>query len=89
MTTCVCGRPRWRRSARVKAPNLSARLSDAIGACGLRRARDSAARLIGEHRIEGALPRLVAAYERGQSDATYVARAAAIEAAGRVHRRAT
>ena len=68
---------------RVKAPNLGTRLANAIVDPDFA-VRAAAARLLAEHRIEGALPRLVAAYERGQSDATYTARAAAIEAAGRI-----
>lgn len=42
--------------------------------------RGTAARLIGKTKPEGGVARLVAAYARGQSDAAYGARAAALEA---------
>ncbi len=65
--------------ARVKAPTLATRLFDALGAPDFA-VRATAARLIGETKPEGGVPRLVAAYERADSDSTYVARVAALQA---------
>ena len=42
--------------------------------------RETAARLLGEAKVEGAVPALRSAYDAGTADATYGARAAAVEA---------
>ncbi|MCC7008677.1 MAG: HEAT repeat domain-containing protein [Acidobacteria bacterium] len=63
----------------VKPPDLGARLLTALQAADFVE-RATAARLIGEIELEGAVPHLVTAYDRGQSDAAYSARAAALGA---------
>src|SRR5262249_31430161 len=68
--------------ARVDAPNLGERLFAALDAPDFA-VRATAARLIGEKRIAGGLAKLSAAYTRGQSDATYVARESALAAMAR------
>jgi HEAT repeat protein/cyclophilin family peptidyl-prolyl cis-trans isomerase len=68
--------------AAVKAPGVAAHLFAALEAADFME-RTTAARLVGESRPEGGIPRLVAAYARGQSDSTYAARAAALEALSR------
>ena len=65
--------------ARVEAPDLTKRLFDALEAPDFV-VRATAARLMGERRPEGGGPRLSAAFARGESDASHVARTAAIEA---------
>ena len=65
--------------ARVKAPSLTTRLYEALAAPDFV-VRATAARLVGETKPEGGVPRLVAAYERGDSDATYGGRMAALQA---------
>ena len=64
---------------RVGAPDLDARLLAALEAPDYV-VRSTAARLIGEKKVAGAIPALTRAYERGLSDATFDARAAAIVA---------
>jgi HEAT repeat protein/cyclophilin family peptidyl-prolyl cis-trans isomerase len=65
--------------ATIKASELSERLFAALAADDFV-VRGAAARLLGETKPAGGLPRLVAAYTRGQSDAAYGARASALEA---------
>ncbi|HEY7474447.1 MAG TPA: HEAT repeat domain-containing protein [Vicinamibacterales bacterium] len=65
--------------ARIEASDLTKRLFDALEAPDFV-VRTTAARLMGERRPEGGAPRLSAAYARGEGDAAYGARAAAIEA---------
>jgi cyclophilin family peptidyl-prolyl cis-trans isomerase/HEAT repeat protein len=65
--------------ASVKAKNLSELLFKSLEAPDFME-RAAAARLTGDSRPEGGIPRLVAAYARGQSDAAYAARSAALEA---------
>ena len=65
--------------ARVDAPDLTKRLFDALEAPDFV-VRATAARLMGERKPEGGGPRLSAAYGRGESDASHVARTAALEA---------
>jgi len=66
--------------ARVGSPDLAARLFVALEAPDVA-VRATAARLLGETKPDGALAALLAAYERGLSDAAFDARAAAIAAA--------
>lgn len=65
--------------ARIGAPDLTKRLFDALDAPDFV-VRATAARLMGERRPQGGAPRLAAAFVRGESDAAYAARAAALEA---------
>ena len=65
--------------AAVKAPNLTDLLFKSLEAADFME-RAAAARLVGDSRPEGGVPRLVAAYGRGQGDSAYAARAAALEA---------
>jgi HEAT repeat protein/cyclophilin family peptidyl-prolyl cis-trans isomerase len=65
--------------ARVGAPDLTKRLFDALEAPDFA-VRATAARLMGERRPEGGGPRLSAAFARGETDASHVARTAALEA---------
>ena len=64
--------------ARIDSPTLPAALVAALDTPDYV-VRATAARLIGEKKIDGGATHLVAAYARGQSDVTYVARAAALE----------
>jgi cyclophilin family peptidyl-prolyl cis-trans isomerase/HEAT repeat protein len=64
--------------AKVGAPDLTARLFQALESPDFV-VRATAARLIGESKPDGGLAKLVAAYTRGDADATYVARVAALE----------
>ncbi len=64
--------------AKVGAPDLSAKLFEALDSPDFV-LRATAARLVGESKPDGGLAKLVAAYTRGDSDATYVARVAALE----------
>jgi cyclophilin family peptidyl-prolyl cis-trans isomerase/HEAT repeat protein len=64
--------------AAIHAPDLPARLSAALEAPDFV-LRTTAARLMGEARPEGGAEKLVAAYARASSDATYSARVAALE----------
>ena len=68
--------------AKVGAPDLTARLFEALDAPDFV-LRATAARIVGQSKPEGGVAKLVAAYARGESDATYVARAAALEALAR------
>jgi cyclophilin family peptidyl-prolyl cis-trans isomerase len=63
----------------VNRANAVPRLLDALHAPDFAE-RATAARLIGEVKPEGGVAALVDAYGRGESDATYVARAAALDA---------
>jgi cyclophilin family peptidyl-prolyl cis-trans isomerase/HEAT repeat protein len=65
--------------AAVKAPSLTTRLFAALDAPDFV-VRATAARLIGETRPEGGVSRLVTAYTRAESDVTYTARWAALDA---------
>lgn len=65
--------------ARIEAPDLTKRLFDALEAPDFV-VRATAARLMGERKPQGGAPRLAAAYLRGESDAAYAARTAALEA---------
>jgi HEAT repeat protein/cyclophilin family peptidyl-prolyl cis-trans isomerase len=65
--------------ARVDAPDLTKRLFDALEAPDFA-VRATAARLMGERRPEGGAPRLSAAFARGESDASPIARTAALMA---------
>jgi HEAT repeat protein/cyclophilin family peptidyl-prolyl cis-trans isomerase len=65
--------------ARIEAPDLTKRLFDALDAPDFG-VRATAARLMGERKPQGGAQRLAAAFDRGESDATYSARAAALEA---------
>jgi cyclophilin family peptidyl-prolyl cis-trans isomerase/HEAT repeat protein len=67
---------------RVGAPDLVKRVFDALDAPDFA-VRAAAARLMGDLRPEGGGPRLVAAYARGESDATHAARLAVIESLAR------
>jgi cyclophilin family peptidyl-prolyl cis-trans isomerase/HEAT repeat protein len=64
--------------AAIHAPDLPARLSAALDAPDFV-LRATAARLMGEARTDDGAAKLVAAYARGSSDATYTARVAALE----------
>jgi HEAT repeat protein/cyclophilin family peptidyl-prolyl cis-trans isomerase len=65
--------------ARVGAPDLGKRLFEALEAPDVH-LRATAARLMGEQKIEGGAARLAAAYSRAETDPSYVARAAVIDA---------
>ena len=65
--------------ARIEAPDLTRRLFDALEAPDFV-VRATAARLMGERKPQAGAPRLAAAYLRGESDAAYAARTAALEA---------
>jgi cyclophilin family peptidyl-prolyl cis-trans isomerase/HEAT repeat protein len=67
---------------RIGAPDLPRRLFDALAAPDFV-VRSTAADLVGELKPEGGAARLVTAYERGDSDATYAARLAALVALSR------
>ena len=64
---------------KVGSPDLTTRLFEALGAPDFA-LRATAARLVGQTKPEGAAARLVTAYARGDSDATYSARVAALDA---------
>jgi cyclophilin family peptidyl-prolyl cis-trans isomerase len=64
--------------AAIKSPDLRERLTKALGAADFVE-RATAARLIGDARVDGGAPLLVTAYTRGTSDSTYGARLAAID----------
>ena len=64
--------------AAIHAPDLPARLTAALDAPDFV-LRATAARLMGDARPPGGAEKLVAAYARGSSDATYSARVAALE----------
>ena len=65
--------------AAIKAPTLTERLFASIESEDFVE-RGTAARLIGETRPEGGMPKLVAAYERGLADMAYGARGSALAA---------
>jgi cyclophilin family peptidyl-prolyl cis-trans isomerase/HEAT repeat protein len=65
--------------ARIDAPDLTRRLFDALEAPDFTM-RATAARLLGPRKPVGSVARLGTAYRRGASDATWVARAAAVSA---------
>jgi len=65
--------------AKIDAPDLTKRLFDALDAPDFS-LRATAARLMGERKPQGGATRLAAAYARGETDAAYTARMAAIEA---------
>ena len=71
--------PALRALAKVGAPDLPARLFEALGADDFV-VRAVAAELAGDSKPAGGVERLVAAYTRGEGDAAYTARAAAIAA---------
>lgn len=68
--------------AKVGSPDLPTRLFDALNTPDFV-VRATAARLLGEAKPDGGIAKLTAAYTRGLSDATYVARVAVIEALAR------
>jgi cyclophilin family peptidyl-prolyl cis-trans isomerase/HEAT repeat protein len=68
--------------AKVGAPDLAAKLFEALDSPDFA-LRAAAARLVGQSKPEGGVAKLVAAYTRGDADATYVARAAVLEALAR------
>jgi cyclophilin family peptidyl-prolyl cis-trans isomerase len=68
--------------ARLNAPDATERLFAALAASDYS-LRAAAARLVGQRKPDGGLERLVAAYERGDSDATPQARSAALDALAR------
>lgn len=68
--------------ARIGAPDLATRLFDALDAPDFA-VRATAARLIGEKKIDFGVERLTVAYNRGDSDAAYGARTAALQALGK------
>ena len=65
--------------AKLGAPDLATRLFDALTTPDFV-VRATAARLIGQAKPDGGVARLVAAYARADSDATYTARVATLEA---------
>ncbi|MEO8483049.1 MAG: HEAT repeat domain-containing protein [Acidobacteriota bacterium] len=65
--------------AAVKAPQLREKLTASLTAPDFAE-RGTAARLFGDAKFDGGVPLLVAAYARGDSDAAYGARLAALEA---------
>ena len=71
--------PALRALAKVGAPDLPARLFEALGADDFV-VRAVAAELVGDAKPAGGVERLAAAYARGEGDAAYTARAAAIAA---------
>ncbi len=71
--------PALQALAAVKSPALQAHLTAAHLAPDFVE-RATAARLIGESKVAGGVPLLVASYARAASDTTYTARAAALEA---------
>jgi cyclophilin family peptidyl-prolyl cis-trans isomerase/HEAT repeat protein len=68
--------------ARLDAPGLADRLYAALAASDYS-LRAAAARLVGQRKPDGGVARLIAAYERGDSDATPHARSAALDALAR------
>jgi HEAT repeat protein/cyclophilin family peptidyl-prolyl cis-trans isomerase len=64
---------------KVGAPDLAAKLFEALASPDFA-LRATAARLVGQSKPDGGVATLVAAYARGDTDATYVARAAVLEA---------
>jgi HEAT repeat protein/cyclophilin family peptidyl-prolyl cis-trans isomerase len=64
--------------AKVGSPDLTDKLFEAVAAPDFV-LRATAARLIGEKKPEGGIAKLVAAFARADSDATYAARVAALE----------
>jgi cyclophilin family peptidyl-prolyl cis-trans isomerase len=71
--------PALRALAKVGAPDLTTRLFDALDSADFV-VRAAAAELVGDMKPTGGVERLTAAYARGESDAAYAARAAALEA---------
>jgi HEAT repeat protein/cyclophilin family peptidyl-prolyl cis-trans isomerase len=71
--------PALRALAKVGAPDLTKRLFEAVET-GDFVIRATAADLIGQTKPEGGVEKLIAAYNRGESDSVYASRAAAIEA---------
>jgi cyclophilin family peptidyl-prolyl cis-trans isomerase/HEAT repeat protein len=67
---------------KVGAPDLTARLFEALDSPDFV-LRATAARLVGQSKPEGGVAKLVAAYARGDTDATYVARVAVLEGLAR------
>ena len=67
---------------KVGAPDLTARLFEALDSPDFV-LRATAARLVGQSKPEGGVAKLIAAYARGDTDATYVARVGALEALAR------
>jgi cyclophilin family peptidyl-prolyl cis-trans isomerase/HEAT repeat protein len=65
--------------AKIDAPDFTKRLFDALDAPDFS-LRATAARIMGERKPQGGATRLAAAYTRGETDAAYTARMAAIEA---------
>ena len=65
--------------SRVGAPDLDTRLLAALEAPDYV-VRSTAAQIIGERKVAGAIPALIRAYERGLSDAAFDARASAVVA---------
>jgi HEAT repeat protein len=74
--------PALRALAKVGSPTLVTRLFSSLEASDFVE-RATAAELLGEAHPDDGLPRLVAAYTRGESDAAYSARAAALGALAR------
>jgi cyclophilin family peptidyl-prolyl cis-trans isomerase/HEAT repeat protein len=70
--------PALQALAQVGSPTLARELEAALETPDYV-VRATAARIMGEKTIDGGAERLVQAYARGQSDVTYVARAAALE----------
>jgi cyclophilin family peptidyl-prolyl cis-trans isomerase len=75
--------PALRALSRVNAPGLDRRLFDALAAPDFA-LRATAASIIGERRTPEGVAGLVAAYERGKSDATPAARLAVVDALGAI-----
>jgi HEAT repeat protein/cyclophilin family peptidyl-prolyl cis-trans isomerase len=71
--------PALRALAKVGSPDLSTRLFDALEASDFV-VRATAAELVGDGKPDGGVERLTAAYARGESDAAYAARGAALGA---------
>jgi HEAT repeat protein/cyclophilin family peptidyl-prolyl cis-trans isomerase len=67
---------------KIGAPDLAAKLFEALASPDFA-LRAAAARLVGQSKPDGGVAKLVAAYARGDTDATYVARAAVLEALAR------
>jgi cyclophilin family peptidyl-prolyl cis-trans isomerase len=65
--------------AKVGSPDLTAKLFEGLDAPDFV-VRATAARLLGDSKPDGGVAKLLAAYTRSQSDATYVARVATLEA---------
>jgi HEAT repeat protein/cyclophilin family peptidyl-prolyl cis-trans isomerase len=67
---------------KVGSPDLTARLFEALDSPDFV-LRATAARLVGQSKPDGGVAKLIAAYARGDTDATYVARVGALEALAR------